>query len=159
MNTGKRGRFEADHLPLIAEVKNVWSHVSTSSTICMTRCSISHTGIITFRFFYFKSVWKWLVHQVVSTPSTAINYMRFLPYIPAVLSNLEEGWFPYLPFFVCLWLFEWRNVHSLSCGTQSFFFLQQPPVGQGLLIHEFSRSHKTTHHSWYNSSGRVISPT
>ena len=148
MNTGKRGRFEADHLPLIAEVKNVWSHVSTSSTICMTRCSISHTGIITFRFFYFKSVWKWLVHQVVSTPSTAINYMRFLPYIPAVLSNLEEGWFPYLPFFVCLWLFEWRNVHSLSCGTQSFFFLQQPPVGQGLLIHEFSRSHKTTHHSW-----------
>jgi len=24
---------------------------------------------------------------------------------------------------------------------------QQPPVGQGLLIHEFSRSHSTAHHS------------
>jgi len=30
-----------------------------------------------------------------------------------------------------------------------FFFLlaQQPPVGQGFLIHEVSRSHTTTHHS------------
>ena len=32
-----------------------------------------------------------------------------------------------------------------------------PPVGQGLLIHEVSRSHTTTHHSWLDSSGRVIS--
>jgi hypothetical protein len=30
-------------------------------------------------------------------------------------------------------------------------------VGQGLLIHEVSRSHTTTHHSRYDSSGRVIS--
>jgi hypothetical protein len=30
-------------------------------------------------------------------------------------------------------------------------------VGQGLLIHEVSRSHSTTHHSRYDSSGRVIS--
>ena len=36
---------------------------------------------------------------------------------------------------------------------------QQPPVGQGLLIHEVSRSHTTTHHSRQDSSGRVISPT
>jgi len=28
-----------------------------------------------------------------------------------------------------------------------WFFAQQPPVGQGLLIHEVSRSHATTHHS------------
>ena len=30
-----------------------------------------------------------------------------------------------------------------------FLFLlpQQPPVGQGLFIHEVSRSHTTTHHS------------
>jgi hypothetical protein len=27
------------------------------------------------------------------------------------------------------------------------FLVQQPPVGQGLLIHEVSRSHATTHHS------------
>ena len=28
-----------------------------------------------------------------------------------------------------------------------FFLARQPPVGQGLLIHEVSRSHTTTHHS------------
>ena len=38
-----------------------------------------------------------------------------------------------------------------------FVFAQQPPLGQGLLIHEVSRSHKTTHHSRQDSSGRVIS--
>jgi hypothetical protein len=32
-----------------------------------------------------------------------------------------------------------------------------PPVGQVPLIHEFSRSHTTTHHIRYDSSGRVIS--
>ena len=37
------------------------------------------------------------------------------------------------------------------------FLAQQPPVGQGLLIHEVSGSHTTTHHSRYDSSGRVIS--
>jgi hypothetical protein len=35
----------------------------------------------------------------------------------------------------------------------------QPPVGQGLLIHEVSSSHTTTHHSRQDSSRRVISPT
>ena len=34
---------------------------------------------------------------------------------------------------------------------------QQPPVGQGFLIPEVSRSHTTTHHSRLDSSGRVIS--
>ena len=34
---------------------------------------------------------------------------------------------------------------------------QQSPVGQGLLMHEVSRSHSTTHHSRQDSSGRVIS--
>ena len=37
------------------------------------------------------------------------------------------------------------------------FFTPQPPVGQGLLIHEVSRSHTTTHSSQYDSFGRVIS--
>jgi hypothetical protein len=32
-------------------------------------------------------------------------------------------------------------------------------MGQVLLIHEVYRSHITTRHSWYNSSGRVISPS
>jgi hypothetical protein len=34
---------------------------------------------------------------------------------------------------------------------------QQPPLDQGLLIHEVSRSHTTTHHSRQDSAGRVIS--
>ena len=37
------------------------------------------------------------------------------------------------------------------------FLARQPPVGHGLLIHEVSRSHTTTHHSRYDSSGRAIS--
>ena len=42
----------------------------------------------------------------------------------------------------------------------SFFFCfwrNSPPEGQGLLNHEVSRSHTTTHHSRYDSSVRVIS--
>ena len=38
-----------------------------------------------------------------------------------------------------------------------FFLAQEPQVTQGLLIHEVSRLHTTTHHSWQDSSGRVIS--
>ena len=37
------------------------------------------------------------------------------------------------------------------------FSTRQSPLGRGLLIHEVSRSHTTTHHSRYDSSGRVIS--
>jgi len=44
-------------------------------------------------------------------------------------------------------------------GRFFFYLAQQPPVGHGLLIYEVSRSHTTTHHSRYDSSGRVISPT
>ena len=36
-------------------------------------------------------------------------------------------------------------------------FVFGPPVGQGLLIHEVSRSHTKMHHSRKDSSGRVIS--
>ena len=32
-------------------------------------------------------------------------------------------------------------------GIFSFFWRESPPVGQGLLIHEVSRSHTTTHHT------------
>ena len=44
----------------------------------------------------------------------------------------------YLNFFIC-------------------FLARQPQVGQGLVIHEVSRSHTTTHHSRWDSSERVIS--
>ena len=43
-------------------------------------------------------------------------------------------------------------------NASDFFLLApQPPVGQGLFIHEVSRPHTTTHHSRLDSSGRVIS--
>jgi len=48
----------------------------------------------------------------------------------------------------------------LAPPTPKFFNLAlQPLVSQGLLIHEVSRSHSTTHHSWWDSSGRVIVPS
>jgi len=37
------------------------------------------------------------------------------------------------------------------------FLARQPPVGQGLLIHEVYRSHTTTHHNRQDCPGRVIS--
>jgi hypothetical protein len=40
------------------------------------------------------------------------------------------------------------SLRSFFPGSiQRLFLTQQPPVGQGLLIHEVSRSHTTTHHS------------
>jgi hypothetical protein len=51
-----------------------------------------------------------------------------------------------------------RNIEMLRRNGNSVLFLaRQPPVNHGLLIHEVSTSHTTTHHSRYNSSGRVIS--
>jgi hypothetical protein len=52
-----------------------------------------------------------------------------------------------------LTLFAFRVMDWL----RSLFFLRQPPVEQDVLIHEVSRSHTTTHHSRYDSFGRVIS--
>ena len=49
-----------------------------------------------------------------------------------------------------------------SSSLRTYFFLggcNSPPAGQGLLIHEVSRSHTTTHHTRYDSSGRMIGPT
>jgi hypothetical protein len=41
-----------------------------------------------------------------------------------------------------------------------FYLLShQPPVAQGLRIHQFSRSHSKAHHIRQDSSGRVISPS
>jgi len=46
-----------------------------------------------------------------------------------------------------------QSFDTINCGlfrttlNNFFFWAQQPPVGQGLLIHEVSRSHTTTHHS------------
>ena len=55
-------------------------------------------------------------------------------------SEKFPGMYPLGRLFVCL-----------------FVLARQPSVGHGLLIHEVSRPHTTTHHSRCDSSGRVIS--
>ena len=59
---------------------------------------------------------------------------------------------------------NWYEVKDSGSGYDpvlsflSLFLLsQQPSVVQGLLIHEFSRSHTTTHHNQWDSSGQEIS--
>ena len=59
-----------------------------------------------------------------------------------------------LLFFMLLLLQLFTYLHNLSFIC---FFARQPPGGQGLLIHEVSRSNTMTHHSRQDSSGRVIS--
>jgi hypothetical protein len=46
----------------------------------------------------------------------------------------------------------------IVCIVTFFLMAQQPPVGQGLPIIEAS-NYTQTHHSWWDSPGRVISPT
>jgi len=45
----------------------------------------------------------------------------------------------------------WRQLHSADLqnlvAIYCLWWALQPPVGQGLLIQEVSRSHTTTHHS------------
>jgi hypothetical protein len=52
-------------------------------------------------------------------------------------------------------LFPFADANGIA-----FFYpmAQQPLVGKGRLIIQASRSHSDTHHSLYDSSGRVISP-
>ena len=54
-------------------------------------------------------------------------------------------------------LYVMYSLSYLSTFLSFFLLKQQPPVGQGLLIHEVSRSHTTMPRSRYDSSGRVIS--
>jgi len=56
-----------------------------------------------------------------------------------VLSALKEGAPPCLS--------DLEGSALLSYLVALLFLARQPPVGQGLLIHEVSRSHTMTHHS------------
>jgi hypothetical protein len=51
-----------------------------------------------------------------------------------------------------------RSIAKFNFNTTTVCVLlaRQPPLSQGLLIHEVSRSHTTTYHSRQDSSGRVI---
>ena len=59
--------------------------------------------------------------------------------------------------FILKWPSSGTTTQLLQVLKIIFLFGQWPPVGQGLLIHDLSRSDTTTHHSQYDSSGRVIS--
>ena len=54
---------------------------------------------------------------------------------------------------------ESRKIPSFLIPIFLFLVALWPDVGYSLLIHGVSRSHTTTHHSRYDSSGRLISPT
>ena len=55
-----------------------------------------------------------------------------------------------------VWLITvWKYLHR-SC-SYIFYVALRPNAGQGLLVLEVSRSHTTTHHSRWDSSGQVIS--
>jgi len=55
---------------------------------------------------------------------------------------------------------SYSTSHHFYLSLCDFFPVAlRPNAGQGLFIHEVSRSHTTTHHSRYDSSGRVISPS
>ena len=61
-----------------------------------------------------------------------------------------------------LQLFSPTFLWSSNCSSSLWFvcfWRESLPVGQGILIHEVSRSQTTTHHSRLNSSGRVINPS
>ena len=53
----------------------------------------------------------------------------------------------------------WKNDVQLNFNRSDFFFfvVLRPNAGYGLLTRKVSRSHTTTHHSWWDSSERVIS--
>ena len=48
---------------------------------------------------------------------------------------------------VLISILDCNRVRFVCFFFLSFFLARQPPLGQGLLIHEVSRSHTTTHHS------------
>ena len=52
---------------------------------------------------------------------------------------------------------QWWTIVEHGDEPLFVFLARQPPLGQGLLIHEVSRSHTTTHYSRQDSSGRVMS--
>ena len=72
------------------------------------------------------------------------------PFLTSEIHKISD--FCIILFVHCQWL------QSISANKWTFFFVAlRPNPGHGLLILEVSRSHTTTHHSRYESSGRVIS--
>jgi hypothetical protein len=50
-----------------------------------------------------------------------------------------------------------QHLYMVRGAVCVLFLARHPAMGQCLLIHEVYRSHTATHHSWQDSSGRMIS--
>ena len=81
------------------------------------------------------------------------KYFAF-PFLSCRVTKTDAALTPIMDNAIC--------VNAVTDTNRFFFFLfwpNRPPLpqwAQGLFIHEFSRSHTTTHHSRQDSSGRVI---
>jgi len=72
---------------------------------------------------------------------------------PPYLGSMQVS----LPQHLCVLFLKCKHsIRAVIIVVVVCYLARQPPVGHGLLIHEVSRSHTTTHHS-QDSSGRVIS--
>ena len=89
------------------------------------------------------------IEYLIKIPSVVVLVVFSLLEFQQNMQNFASNKFSYTErrncglIYVCLFVFD----------------ATAPPVGHGLLIYEVSRSHTTTHHSRYDSSGRVISPS
>ena len=108
-------------------------------------CQIWHT---------FFTVWHHRNTTKISFVSLALKKGTCYTYLHYVCSKATG--------FIWLGIRSSAGPSSTNAGGGGFgyvrhFLEQQLPVGQGLLIHEVSRSHKTTHHSRQDSSVPAIS--
>ena len=82
---------------------------------------------------------------------------RFTPRVEtcyALYRRQLEGYYSYLMYRIST-----LELFLSFCLFVCKFLARQPPVGQCILIQEFSRSHTTTHRSRQDCSGIVISPS
>jgi hypothetical protein len=129
----------------------------------------SETNVMQFLFNLLRIKSLYMFRALLAHPQEALN-KRYLEYCVRVMSvgctrvGVEhQVVLSHTPSY-CLLVYQYIGYasgyvisHSVFCLFVRLFLAQQPPVSHGFLIHEVFRSHTTTHHSRYDSSGRVIS--
>ena len=89
-------------------------------------------------------IWRLLSTQFSSLPPHTSTYDQVSPSAP------------FSPNFI---LHSFLNISDQVPFQKLLFLVQQPLVGPGLLFHDVSRLHTTTHYSRQDSSGRVVNPS
>ena len=101
--------------------------------------------------------WRYVTHPTLNVITLTYRDLRHLlsMHVCKLSKNKRE-------------MYDIRNSHNSVDGDSRLlgydvvyidiwlFLARQPPVDHGFLIHEVSRLHTTTHHSRYDSSGKVI---